>query len=536
MDIPNLDDQRNSSAEPLLAAGVNSQNQGDFVAAEQRYREVLELEPENLDALFKLAILYLKRGKKLDAVKNLQHVLRIDPHHAQAYSNLGVILAQHNRFAQAIECFEMSLQVNPGFLGAKRNLQQAVEDQARQGGDRFPTTEKFQVSLAAADIHFSDGMSLMSEGNFADAEQALQLAIQINPTHAMSHFGLGLVFHEQGELEKSLRSVEHSLLFCPNAAEVRYERARRLLQLGDFERGWPEFESRWNLVGAQVPIFSKACWDGSPLVNRTLLLHAEQGIGDVFQFVRYAGWIKEKSQGKIIVACQPSIHKILATCPGVDELVALGSEYPPYDVQAPLMSLPCILKTQLTSIPDCVPYLFPNPERLAYWKHDMDGIQGLKVGLIWQGNPAYRWDHYRSFPLEHLAPLANVPGIRWFSLQKGAAAEQIRKIANRWHVIDLDRRLDETAGAFVDTAAVMKNLDLVITADTSAVHLAGALGVPVWLAQWHVPEWRWMIGKEASPWYPTMRLFAQSRRGDWTELFQRIANELTRLVGSSDSH
>ena len=530
MDPTHSQDRIDSWANNAIAAGLSMQSHGDLLGAEECFTKVLLHDPANQDALFRIGVLRLRQGKIFEAMSTLQQVLQIDTRHAEAYNNVGVLLAQHNRFAQAIECFRRALGSKPSFEDARRNLNQAISDQERQGNDCVPMSVPFQVPLAAAELYYSQGIALLGNGQLMDAEKALRQALQINPDHAMSHYGLGLAAAEQGELEDALTSVERALKYAPQSADLRYDRARLLLQLGDFERGWTEFESRWQALGAEQRTFPQPLWNGDLLDGRTILLHGEQGIGDVFQFIRYASLVKIRTQGKVLVACPTSLHRILSSCPGIDAMVEMGPDYPPFDVHAPLMSLPGLFKTTLETIPNSVPYLFPPQERIEYWKQDLEGIRGFKVGIVWQGSPTYKWDHQRSIPLQHFASLASVPGVRLISLQKGPAAEQLRTVADKWPIIDFDRRLDEHSGAFVDTAAVMKNLDLVVAADTSAAHLAGALGVPVWLAQWQVPEWRWLQGKVTSPWYPSMRLFPQSRRGDWEELFGRMASQLRSSI------
>ena len=530
MDQAHSQNNSDPRVDHVFSRGLRLQSQGDLVGAEACFIDVLMLEPQNQDALFRLGILRLRQGMIFEAISKLQEVLQLDAHHAEAHNNLGVMLAQHNRFEQAIACFHQALHSKPSFGDARRNLNQALSDNERQGRDCVPMTEPFQVSLAAAEIYYSQGMKLLGEGHILEAEQALQRALQINPDHGMSLYGLGLASAEQGQLENALANVERALKYAPQSANVRYDRARLLLQLGDFERGWSEFEYRWKATGTDERAFRQPLWNGESLNGRTILLHGEQGIGDVFQFVRYAPLVKVRAKGKVLVACPSPLHRILASCSGIDAMVGMGPDYPPFDVHMPLMSLPGLFKTKLETIPNNVPYLFPDPERIEYWRRDLEGVRGFKVGIVWQGSPTYKWDHQRSIPLHHFGSLARVPGVRLISLQKGPAAEQLRTVADRWPILDFDRRLDEQSGAFVDTAAVMKNLDLVVTADTSAAHLAGALGVPVWLAQWQVPEWRWLHGKDTSPWYPSMRLFRQVHRGDWGELFSRIASQLSSII------
>jgi Glycosyltransferase family 9 (heptosyltransferase) len=264
-------------------------------------------------------------------------------------------------------------------------------------------------------------------------------------------------------------------------------------------------------------------WDGSNLEDRAILLYAEQGLGDTLQFLRYAPFVKKRG-GKVIVECQPHMLRLLERSPGVDQWVSHGGPLPEFHMRAPLPSLPGIFHTELATIPRQVPYVFADPNLVSHWRAELEGQGGYKVGIAWQGNPAYRDDRQRSISLTHFAKLAEIQGIRLISLQKGHGTDQLRTID--FEVLNLCDRLDESSGAFMDTAAVMKNLDLVITSDTAIPHLAGALGVPVWTLLNMVPDWRWLQERRDSPWYPSMRLFRQSRYGDWQSVFEQVAAKL----------
>jgi hypothetical protein len=251
----------------------------------------------------------------------------------------------------------------------------------------------------------------------------------------------------------------------------------------------------------------------------------EQGLGDMLQFIRYAGLVHG---GRVVVECPESLVPLFSRCRGVDQVVAEGKLMPSFDVQAPLLSLPALLGTTLETIPANVPYLFADADMVEKWQAWLEsqqpgGEQPTRVGLVWQGSPRHRLDRYRSIPLAEFAPLAGVQGLQLVSLQKGDGAEQLRGLAGRFSILELPEDRDMTAGAFMDTAAIMRCLDLVIAVDTGAVHLAGGLGVPVWLPLSAVGEWRWLVGREDSPWYPTMRLFRQRKLGSWRGVFQRMA-------------
>jgi hypothetical protein len=257
------------------------------------------------------------------------------------------------------------------------------------------------------------------------------------------------------------------------------------------------------------------------------LLQSEQGFGDTLQFIRYAQLLKHQG-GTVLVSCQPALVRLLSSCPGIDRLIANGDPLPNFDVYAPLMSLPGILSTLLASISAQIPYLFADPKLVEQWRPRFQEPDTFKIGIAWQGNPNYRRDRQRSIPLMHFSPLAKLERVQLFSLQRGLGTEQIHASAEHMPVTILSGNLDEATGPFMDTAAIMKNLNLVITSDSAVAHLAGALGVPVWLALPFAPDWRWLLQREDSPWYPTMRLFRQPEPGNWPAVFDRMVVELRK--------
>jgi hypothetical protein len=274
-------------------------------------------------------------------------------------------------------------------------------------------------------------------------------------------------------------------------------------------------------------------WDGrQALAGKTLLVQAEQGLGDAIHFCRYL--LPLVAQGvRVVFEVMPSMRALMRSLPGSVQVISRGERPPPADYECPLLSLPLALGTDLASIPAEVPYLSAEPERVASWAARLQALPGLRVGIAWQGNLAVEhlvWARGRSMPLEALAPLARVPGVNLVSLQKGPGSEQLRDATFRDRVLDLASELDRGTDAFLDTAAAMAGLDLVISTDTSIAHLAGALARPAWIALPAVPEWRWLLERADSPWYPTMRLFRQPRRGDWASVATALAQALTPLA------
>jgi len=309
---------------------------------------------------------------------------------------------------------------------------------------------------------------------------------------------------------------------------------------GDFSDGWRGYESRWQQPGFVLPSYRQPRWDGSNLTGKTILLWAEQGLGDTIHFVRYAPLVKQRG-GRVIVACQSALLRLLDGCEGIDALVAKEAPPPDFDVYSPLLSLPGILGTTLETAPADVPYLPADTTLVEHWRQQLETAirspgSGPIVGIAWQGNPTYRKDRQRSIPLECFEPLCRVPGIHLVNLQKGPGAEQIGAVARDWPLIDFGAKLDETSGPFRDTAAIMQSLDLVVTSDSAIAHLAGALAVPVWVAIPWMPDFRWLLDREDSPWYPTMRLFRQTTEGSWGDVFERIGAELCERMASRRSH
>jgi hypothetical protein len=304
------------------------------------------------------------------------------------------------------------------------------------------------------------------------------------------------------------------------------------LTLGNFRRGWPQYEARFRVPALRIPNrdFAVPQWDGTqPLDGKTLLIHAEQGLGDTIQFARYVPLLRERG-ATVEFEVMPQLEALMGSLPGNARILAKGATLPPVDFHCPLLSLPLAFDTQLATIPDATPYLAAQPDRVALWAERLQAIGGLRIGIAWQGNPQVErmiWARGRSMPLTALVPLTEVPDVTLVSLQKGAGAEQLREAPFRDRIVDLGEKFDQGPDAFLDCAAVMANLDLVITTDTSIAHLAGALGRPVWVALNAAADWRWLLERTDSPWYPGMRLF---RQPDRTRGWDPVAADLCKAL------
>ena len=320
------------------------------------------------------------------------------------------------------------------------------------------------------------------------------------------------------------RLYRRALELRPGEPEVRVALASTFLLSGDFAQGFPLYEARWETPAgrAMARTFAQPLWDGSPLAGRRILLHAEQGLGDTIQFIRYVPLVKEMG-GVVSVLCPPELRRLLTGQLGIEQIVTDLNALPAFDVHCPILSLPRVLRTTLHSIPARVPYLTVDPTMSRAWQQRLDAApKGLKVGLVWAGSPKHRKDHQRSIPPEELAPLAAVGGVRFISLQKGDASSTRIGL----NLVDWTAELTDLA----DTAALIANLDLVICVDTAVAHPAGACrAAPVWLLLPFAPDWRWMWDRADSPWYPTMRLFRQSSPGNWAGVIAGVVDALLRL-------
>lgn len=463
--------------------------QGKLEEAATCYRRVLELNPDVADTHNNLGTVFRKLGRHDEAVDCFRRALALNPDLVEANYNLGCHLADRDQPIEAVACFRRALAINPGYGPAHDRL----------------------------------GLVLQRQGRFDEAAVCHWRAIELMPDGAEGYNNLGTALAQQSKLEEAVESWRRAVELRPDHAAAHQNRAIALLLLGRFDQGWSEYEWRFGLKGRQEPSLPQPRWTGTPLGGQAILLRSEQGLGDTLQFVRYARLINERG-GRVLLECQPPLIRLMASCAGVDQVIAKGNPLPDFDVHVPLLSLPLCFGTTLESIPATVPYLEPDATLVEQWRAELGEPEGLKIGIAWHGSTSNPFNRARSFPLAEFARIGRLDGVRLYSLQMGAGREQLASFSEGNPVIDLGDRL----GDFENTAAILRNLDLVITCDSAPAHLAGALGVKVWVALAAVPDWRWMLERGDSPWYPTMRLFRQPRLGDWAGAFEAMEEELKR--------
>ncbi len=519
------------SAKAHTSLGNVLRDQGKLDEAVTHYQQALRFKPDDTEVYNNLGTTLKDQGKLDAAVACYHQALRLKPDSAEVHNNLGVALQDLGKFEEAVASYQQALRLNPDSARMHNNLGAALREQGKLDEAVACYHQALRLQPDFVEAHTNLGNVLQQQGKLAEAVACYQQALGLKPDHADVHMNLGNVLQLQGRLEEALASYQQALCLKPDNAEAHWNRALTWLLAGSFEQGWPEYEWRWQQKGVARPCYQQPLWDGSPLEGRTILLHVEQGLGDTLQFIRYAPLVQERG-GRVLLVCPATLVPLLSSCRGLEQLIPQGSPLPPFDVQAPLLSLPGLFRTTVHTVPAQVPYLFADPQLAARWRDRLATVQGLKVGIAWQGNPRHSRDRLRSMLLTEFEPLARVEGVRLISLQRGPGMEQLAALGGRFAVLDLGE-LDEATGTFMETAAVLSNLDLVITCDTATAHLAGALGVPVWVALPFAPDWRWLRERADSPWYPTMRLFRQERWGDWAGVFQRLAEALQQGAATS---
>jgi Flp pilus assembly protein TadD len=525
-----LADPANAEAWHLL--GLVSFRLERLDEAETRFQNALAARPEFAQAHGELGVILAIQGRLDQAVTSFRRALTLGADSADAHNNLGMALFQLGRFDEAAASLHRAVALAPDRPASHAILARALRSLGRLEEALASTEQVLRLCPEDAQAHRDRGFLLDELRRCDEAVASYDQAIHLDPGHEEAHHNRGVTLGKLARYEEAIAAFDEALRLVPDYPEARRNRAMALLTLGDLERGWEEFEWRWKCRDLTMPSHPKPLWQGEPLQGRTILLHVEQGLGDTLQFIRYAPLVQARG-GRVVVECQKPLVPLVATCPGIDQIVARGDALPAFDVHSPLLRLMGLFTTTLETIPASIPYLRADAGRVDRWRHRLADWPGFQVGVAWQGNPKHTRDRDRSFPLAQFERLAGIAGVRLISLQKGHGTEQLRELGGRFPVVDLGDLVDPDLATMQDTPAVMMTLDLIVTLDTSLAHLAGALGLPVWIALPKAPDWRWLIGRDDSPWYPTARLFRQSERGCWGPVFDRIAAALQEQLGLS---
>jgi tetratricopeptide (TPR) repeat protein len=529
-------DEALASFDQVLAIGPDHiqalNNRGVALRGLQRLEEALAAfdgalaaRPDYVDALANRASTLRTLHRHHEALTSYDAVLRIQPRNADALSRRGLVLLELQRPAEALASYDKALALRPDHAEALNNrantlhvLNRAVE--ALAGYD-----QALAIRPDHAEALYNRGVVLQELRRPAEALASFERTLAVKPDHVDALNNRGIVLRDLERHGEALASYDRALAIEPDNAETHVNRSCLRLLLGDLDRGFEEFEWRWR-VQETAPWrrnFVEPLWLGkAPLAGRTILLHAEQGLGDAVQFVRYAPLVAAAG-AEVVLEVPPPLTALLSQIEGVSRVIGRGEQLPAFDCHCPLLSLPLAFKTALATIPARVPYLFAPEDRTIKWRRRLPPSSKRRVGIAWAGNQMFKGDQTRSPGLARLCPLLSVAEVEFLSLQKDLRAGDRELLGSNPRVMHMGDAVED----FGDTAALMACVDLVITSDTSVAHLAGALGRPVWVLLQHVPDWRWLLGRDDSPWYPTARLFRQPEPGDWDSVIRQVLTMLS---------
>jgi Tfp pilus assembly protein PilF len=541
MQKPSLDEQ--------LEAALGLHREGQLDAAAKLYRRILEQDPHDVDTLHLLGAVTAQQGDAQAGLDLIDRAIALDSTCADFHNNRGLILAGLGRTDEAISAHRKAIELNGDFAEAHNNLGNALVKTGRleEAAAEFRRTlvlrpdyanahsnlgvvlhrqNKFNEAIAAyraalqlqpnhAEAQSNLGAALREIGDMDDAIEAFRAAIAIDQTCVDAHANLGAALHDLGHFDEATASLERAIQLNLEADSPHYNLALSLLQAGDYERGFAEYEHRANAVSSRGR-FATPQWDGRDLGGKTILLHAEGGFGDTIQFARFVPMVKARG-GRPILQVQSELVRLFSTLDGAAAVVSKISTPPPFDVQCPLLSLAHVFHTTIQSIPT-KPYLSADRAAAAFWSAQLGQEKRRKIGLAWAGSLKHRNDRNRSIPVAMFAPLGKIANARFVSLQQ----DQPGTSPPGMDLLDRSGELRD----FADVAGLIANLDLVVSVDTAVAHLAGAMGKKVYLLLPRVADWRWLRDRADSPWYPSMRLFRQSRAGDWETVIAEVADAL----------
>lgn len=491
-------------------------------------RQALALAPDFGDAINNLANVLTDQGKHAQAATALRRLFRLKPLLTEPRLQLAQALILDGRAGEAVEELMTLLGMTPLSIAAYATLGMAC----RRLGWLVEAVGHYRCALGFAPgdsgVLNNLGVTLQDLGRLDEAAACFRRSIAARPDAAHAYLNLGLTARDAMLVDEAVGAARIAVRLAPALAEAHTALGFGLLLKGELEEGFAEYEWRSRMADFPSPrrSFPSPAWDGRDITGRTLLVHDEQGVGDTIMLVRYAPLLQARGI-RVFVECNTQLVRLLSAMPGIAGVVGRFDALPPHDVHVALASLPHRLGTMLYTIPADVPYLHPEPAPAAAWAERMSGTRGLRVGLVWAGNPEFKADRIRSPRLKGFLPLLDVPGVAFYGLQKGPGRQDLESVAPLpASFMDLGPEIAD----FADTAAIMANLDLVISSCTAPAHLAGALGRPVWTVLPFAPDWRWLAGGLCTPWYPTMRLFRQDRRGDWTPVMARVRNALQAIA------
>jgi tetratricopeptide (TPR) repeat protein len=521
------------SAGALLDCGNDLMDRGEVAEAIAVYRRLTTLAPQSGPAHRKLALALEQHGELGEALAACGRAVELKGDDLDAYLIMARLLLKLERMEQAVAMYELAALAAPARSDVQANLAAALARQGRLEEASAACRKAIALSPKNVGAYLNLGIIRSKRDDLEGAVEAYRQAVSIDPSSPDAFTNLGTALGSLGMSEAAIEASARAVELRPLDAELHYNHAMLLLLAGDLTAGFREFE--WRLTHPAPKFrprsFDVPRWRGEPREGRTLLIHAEQGLGDSLHFVRFVARAAATG-GPVVLQVQPQLVELLRDSLDVT-VISRDEPAPPFDLHVPLMSLPFEFGITMATIPAEVPYLRATAAKAAEWRERLASTSGLKVGVVWAGSPGHRHDRMRSLPAELVLPRLAISGVQLFSLQKEPRADDrivLERLTSK--IVDLAPSL----ASFADTAAAVSAMDLVISVDTAVAHLAGALGKPTWILLPHSLDWRWLYQREDTPWYPTARLFRQTRSRDWTSVLDRLPLELQRFAADVRAH
>jgi Tfp pilus assembly protein PilF len=511
--------------------GVVQSRLGRSKEALASYDRALAIKPDYAQVLTNRGVALWDLKRFDEALASYDKALAIKPDYAEALINRGVTLRDLERFDDALASYDRALAIKPDYAEALNGRGLTLQDLKRFEDALVGYDKALAIKPDFAWALYNRGNALRELRRLEDALVSYDKALAIKPDYTEALNNRGVTLQDLKRFDEAMASYDQAIALKPNNAGGLLNRGLCKLLLGHYQEGWQDYEWRWGARGFldKRPKINAATWEGEDLAGRRLIVFGEQGLGDTIQFARFLPQLVQR-KAKVTFLTQAKLVRILRPLIGDINVVNAIDDQDTFDFQCALMGLPLRFSTELDTIPAKIPYLSAEPDRVARWKERI-GAHGFKIGIGWHGNPNGQ-DNHKHVPLEEFIPLTCIPQVRLISLQYRDGVDQLARLPADVKIETLGYDFNSGRDAFVDTAAVIANLDLIISSCTSIPHLAGALGRPTWIVLKHVPDWRWLLDREDSPWYPTMRLFRQPERDDWTSVFSKIERELRSLLNA----
>lgn len=527
------------SFENLFKIGNDLFKKEQYNDAALYYKKALKINPTCSHTCFNLGQAYYWAKNYQKALDSYKKTIRNNPQHDRAYAQIGRLFFDVKQYNDAILPLEKALELDEKNIEVRLLLVRMYNQQ--QSYDKALKTLNAGLALTPDDINlqFEKANTYNTLNKLEEALEIYRALDKKAPNNPSIIYNIAFTLKKLGRVTESIPYYNKTLELNPDHSDAWFSRGLAYLVLGDFEKGWEGYEWRYHKPeNGSLRSYQQPRWNGTDDINgKTILIHSEQGLGDTFQFIRYAQLLKNKN-ATVIAAVQKPLVTLIGLCPYIDKVVAISDEtMPEFDVHAPIMSLPYVLHTRIDSIPNTIPYIFADEALTQEWQKKLASDKNFKIGICWQGNDNYATPNLRtavalkSVQADEFAPICAIPGVSVYSLQKTTGTDQLNNLSKGINIISFDGDFDNSHGRFMDTAAVIKNLDLVITVDTSISHLASALGTPTWVMLPNPADWRWMIDRTDSPWYPNViRLFKQPTPGDWKSMIAEVAQELQKYI------